>query len=243
MNTLRVEGPNQSNERHIYDDDKRVTESMTEVLELIQRYTSNFFTTCTTNGIIRYYGNPNSPTDNDNYSIYTLTINLDCSVLSAKITLTYQDMLLGLTGDIELIECKVRWQDFIIRESRPLDMKLLYGTEVLELQNPEKKNFSIILHQSNYDMWQRRNLLTEADKFRQAALETVATMQRVMLINRVHCGPLASIIHPKRRDVGPLFNPIPEDLRKRIVHTYINALRADMMDTFQSMERPMPDPF
>jgi hypothetical protein len=187
MNALRVEGPNQSNERHIYDNDKRVTESMTEVLQLIQSYTSKFFMTCTTNGIIRYYGNPNSPNDDDNYSIYTLTINLDCSVLSAKITLTYQDILSGHTGDISLIECKVSWQDIVIKESRPLDMKLLYGTEVLELQNPEKKNFSIILHQSNYERWQRRNLLTEADKFRQAALEIVATMQRMMLINRVHC--------------------------------------------------------
>jgi hypothetical protein len=243
MNTLRVEGPNQSNERHAYDDDKYVIELMTAALEPIQKYSSKFFTTCTTNGIIQYEGNPNNPNDDDNYSIYTLTINLDCSIFCSKITLTFQDTLLGYHGDNELSKCKVNWQDIVIKESMPLDMKLLYGTVVLEPQSPEEKNFSIILHESNQARWQPRNTLTEADKFRQAALKTVATMQRVMLINRVHCGPLASIIHPKRRDVGPLFNPIPEDLRKRIVHTYINALRADMMDTLQSKERPMPDPF
>jgi hypothetical protein len=236
MNALSVEGPNGCNKRHIYDNDEWVTKSMTEVLDLIERYTSKFFTTCTTNAIIRYYGNPNIPDVVDNYSIYTLTINLDCSVFSAKITLTYQEELLGFHGDRSLIECKVRWQNIVIKESRPLDMELLFGTKVLELQNPEKKNFSIILHQSNYDIQPPRNLLTEADKFRQAALETVATMQRVMLINRVHCGPLASIIHPKRRDVGQLFNPLPEDLRKRIVHTYINALRADMMEKQTNQE-------
>ena len=243
MNNWLIEG----DKRCIFNEDKQVLACMDTYMKHLQKVSDQFSTNCTTDGIITFCCNPGEETNDT----YTLKIRL-AGVFQQDMKLIYQENIWGPFGDEASIECKLHWGNTTVNEEKPLDIKYLEGSKVHQLQlrvpeNPLQHSFT--LHSTSIHDIQSRDKPSELNKFREAAWTTVAMMRRIFLINRVHYAPIAHVIHPIRKDVG-LFNHIPSDLRKRIVHTYINSLRTNMTNALQSIkdsaalgDGPLPDPF
>ena len=244
MNDWRIEGE----ERSELNDNEQAIACITAYIEPLQDVARQFSVVCSTDRIITYYGNT---FETETTVQYTLPISLT-GIFQQYIELSFQRRMDGPQGAVESIECKLDWEEIIIEENRPLDIKYLEGSKVQQLQVPNttlQHSFTLYSTSERDTQIPSRDKPTEPNKFREAAWVTVAMMRRIFLINRVHYAPIAHVIHPIRKDVG-LFNSIPSDLRKRIVHTYINSLRTDMTNALQSIkdsaalgDGPLPDPF
>jgi len=208
---LQVEGKT----RNCYDDDAHVRTCMAVFLKHLGAAAEEFSVKCMPHNVIHY-----ERVDSDTFaSTYRLNVVLDCDVFQIGFETTFEEKVSGPVAEEVEIKFKITWQNLIVKEANPRYMQYPEGTSELLLNLPKTNTTSILLYTSSARMYQERVKHLDLDKSKKAAAMVVSKLYRIFLINDVHCRPIASIIHPCRKNTG-WFDRFDSGMRRYIVRCY-----------------------